>query len=252
MRTLKDIFYSDDKIGAKSLDVYLPDGECKAVFVYIHGGGIERGDKANHFREGEYLAERGYAFVSINYRMYPNAKFPEFICDSAEAIAWTKKNMGSLFATDKLYVGGSSAGGYISMMLCFDKRYLEAVGLSNKDIAGYWHDAGQPTFHFNVLKYEGYDPRRVIVDEHAPLYFVGLEEEYPPMRFIVSDNDMFARYEQTMLMLKTMEHFKYKHYDHFVANGMHCEYFNKTKMLEDGTTLASHMIEEFLDSVDSI
>ena len=72
------------------------------------------------------------------------------------------------------------------------------------------------------------------------------------MRFIVSDNDMFARYEQTMLMLKTMEHFKYKHFDHFVAHGLHCEYFNKSKMLEDGTTLASHMIEDFLGAVDSI
>ena len=66
------------------------------------------------------------------------------------------------------------------MMLCFDKRYLQSVGLSNDDIAGYWHDAGQPTSHFNVLKYSGKDSRRVIVDETAPLYFIGLEEKYLP------------------------------------------------------------------------
>ena len=252
MKILKDIYYTEEKDGARSLDIYLPDGDCKAVFLYIHGGGIERGDKGDQHREGEYLSARGYAFISINYRMYPNAKFPEFIEDSAQAIAWAKKNIEKLCGCDKLYVGGSSAGGYITMMLCFDKRYLEAVGLTNADIAGYWHDAGQPTFHFNVLKYEGYDPRRVIVDEHAPLYFVGLEKEYPTMRFIVSDDDMFARYEQTMLMLKTLEHFGCKHYDHFVANGKHCEYFNNSKMLEDGTTLASHMIEDFLENADSI
>ena len=250
MRILKDIYYTEEKDGARSLDVYLPDGECNAVFLYIHGGGIERGDKGDQYREGEYLSARGYAFISINYRMYPNAKFPEFIEDSAEAVAWAKKNMPSLCGCDKLYVGGSSAGGYISMMLCFDQRYLNAVGLSNADIAGYWHDAGQPTFHFNVLKSEGYDSRRVIVDEHAPLYFVGLEKEYPTMRFVVSDNDMFARYEQTMLLLKTLEHFGYKHFDHCVAHGGHCHYFGTFK--EDGTTLASHMIEEFLDVADSI
>ena len=250
MKILKDIYYSEEKIAEKSLDVYLPDGECKAVFLYIHGGGIEAGSKGDQHREGEYLAERGYAFVSINYRMYPGARFPEFIEDSAEAVAWAKKNMLSLCGCDKLYVGGSSAGGYISMMLCFDKRYLEAVGLSNSDIAGYWHDAGQPTFYFNVLKYEGYDPRRVIVDEHAPLYFVGLEKEYPPMRFVVSDNDMKGRFEQTMLMLGTLEHFGYSHFDHVVMNGGHCHYFRTFN--EDDTTLASHMIEDFLANADSI
>lgn len=127
MKILKDIYYSEEKIAEKSLDVYLPDGECRAVFLYIHGGGIEAGSKGDQHREGEYLAERGYAFVSINYRMYPNARFPEFIEDSAEAVAWAKKNMLSLCGCDKLYVGGSSAGGYISMMLCFDKHYLNAV-----------------------------------------------------------------------------------------------------------------------------
>ncbi len=250
MKILKDIYYTEDKDAARSLDVYLPDGECRAVFLYIHGGGLENGDKTHQHREGEYLAERGYAFISINYRMYPNAKFPDYLYDSAKAVAWAKSNMQELCGTDKLYVGGSSAGGYITMMLCFDKRYLESVGLSNKDIAGYWHDAGQPTFHFNVLKNEGYDPRRVIVDEHAPLYFVGLEAEYPTMRFIVSDKDMFARYEQTMLMLKTLEHFGYKHYDHTVMSGGHCHYLGTFK--EDGTTLASHMIEDFLENADSI
>ena len=250
MKLLKDIYYSEESIPEKSLDVYLPDEECKAAFLYIHGGGIEAGDKADMRREGEYLAEHGYAFISINYRMYPNARFPEFISDSAQACAWAKKNMQGLCRCDKLYVGGSSAGGYISMMLCFDKRYYDAVGISNSDIAGYWHDAGQPTNHFNVLKYEGFDSRRVIIDERAPLYFVGIEKEYPPMRFIVSDNDMTGRYEQTMLLLKTLEHFGYKHYDHYVAHGRHCEYFNKRN--DDGTTVSSHMIEDFLLNADTI
>ena len=92
MKILKDIYYTEEKDGARSLDVYLPDGECKAVFLYIHGGGIERGDKGDQHREGEYLSARGYAFISINYRMYPDAKFPEFIEDSASAVAWAKKN----------------------------------------------------------------------------------------------------------------------------------------------------------------
>jgi acetyl esterase/lipase len=119
--------------------------------------------------------------------MYPDAKYPDFIYDAAEAVAWTNKNMTDLFGCKNLYVGGSSAGGYLSMMLCFDKKYLASVGLDNSVIVGYLHDAGQPTAHFNVLKHSGIDRRRIIVDESAPLYYVGIESDYPRMRFIVSD-----------------------------------------------------------------
>ena len=40
----------------------------------------------------------------------------------------------------------------VKKMLCFDEKYLKAVGMLPTDIAGYIHDAGQPTSHFNVLK----------------------------------------------------------------------------------------------------
>ena len=68
------------------------------------------------------------------------------------------------------------------MMLCFDERYLKEVGILPTEIAGYIHDAGQPTAHFNVLKELGQDSRRLIVDETAPLYFVGLKEKYASVR----------------------------------------------------------------------
>lgn len=247
MKNLKNIYYLDEQSEFKALDVYIPDGQCKAVFCHIHGGGIESGDKSNFYGIGEFLAENGYGSVSINYPLYPNTKFPDFLYAAAEAVAWTKNNMRKFFGCDRLYVGGESAGGYISMMLCFDKRYLGSVGLSNGDIAGYWHAAGQPTAHFNVLKYSGIDSRRVIVDETAPLYFIGMEKEtYPYMRFTVSDNDMFARYEQTMLILKTLEHFGHKNLDCKVVSGTHCSYF-RTRY-EDGASEAAHLILDFLET----
>ena len=191
MKIIKDVYYSNDQISAKTLDAYIPDGKTNAVFMYMHGGGLEKGDKSKRAEDiANFLEQEGIAFVSINYRMYPDAQYPDFIIDAAQAVAWVNKNMKELFDCDKLYVGGSSAGGYLSMMLCFDKRYLANVGLDNSIIEGYFHDAGQPTAHFNVLKYSGLDPNRIIVDQTAPLYYVGLEEKYPRMRFIVSDNDM--------------------------------------------------------------
>lgn len=243
MKKVQDIVFGDPAFEQK-LDVYLPDGPVSSVFVYFHGGGLERGDKKKAEIFSPYLTERGIAVVSANYRMYPNAEYPEYIRDAAEAVAWTYKYMRGELNCDKLYIGGSSAGGYLSMMLCFDKRYLEGVGLNNSAVTGYFHDAGQPTAHFNVLKYRGIDSRRIIVDETAPLYYIGLEKEYPPMRFVVSDNDMKNRYEQTMLVLSTLSHFEYQNYDHVIMNGKHCEYCRKID--ENGESVFGKMIADFI------
>lgn len=243
MKKIKDISYCELD-PAQMLDIYLPDGQASAAFVYFHGGGLTSGDKGSAEIFAPYLTERGIAVISANYRMYPNAEYPDFIYDAAQVVAWAKRCVKEELDCDRLYVGGSSAGGYLSMMLCFDKRYLSSVGLSNSDIAGYFHDAGQPTAHFNVLKHSGVDPRRIIVDETAPIYHVGLEAKYPPMRFVVSDNDMKGRYEQTMLMLSTLSHFEYQNYDHVVMHGKHCEYCHKLD--ENGDSVLGRMIADFI------
>ena len=246
MKVLENIVYGADS-ATQILDVYLPDGDVSAVFLYFHGGGLEHGDKKTASKFAPYLTARGVGVVSANYRMYPDAKYPDFICDVAKAVAWTNGYMRRELHCQKLYVGGSSAGGYLTMMLCFDRRYLANEGLDNSAVAGYFHDAGQPTAHFNVLKYRGVDPRRIIVDETAPLYFIGMEEKYPPMRFVVSDNDMKNRYEQTMLVLSTLSHYGYENYDHAVMNGKHCVYV--CKMDENGESVFGNMVWNFIQKL---
>ena len=248
MRSYLDLYYTKDNDAARTLDIYLPEGAPEAIFLYIHGGGLDHGSKKRSADViSKYLVDRGVAFVTIDYRMYPDAKYPDYIRDAASAIAYVKKNKDEIFdGCDKLFVGGSSAGGYISMMLCFDKRYLAEVGLDNSDIAGYLHDAGQPTAHFRVLQERGIDPRRVIVDETCPMYYVGLEKSYPRMRFIVSDNDMKSRYEQTMLMLSTMNHFEYTDFDHIVMHGKHCEYCSRCD--EEGNSRLGKLIVDFINA----
>lgn len=223
MREMKGIAYAAHP--ECLLDLYLPTAEHFPVFVYFHGGGIEKGSRAGVGCFVEELTKAGIAVVSADYRMYPTAKYPEFIEDSAAAVAWVKHRIGEYGVCDGIFVGGSSAGGYLSMMLCFDEGYYKAAGISPDDIAGYVHDAGQPTAHFNVLKYRGIDPRRVIVDESAPLFHIGKSGHYPPMHFIVSDNDMKNRYEQTMLVLSTLKHFELDAgISHTVMHGKHCAY----------------------------
>lgn len=247
MKFLENICYAKRENEELLLDIYLPDVSEFSVFVFFHGGGLENGSKSRAEKFARYLTDRGIAVVSADYRMYPNAKYPDFIEDAAEAVYWASENINSYGKCEKMFVGGSSAGGYLSMMLCFDPRWLAPFGEFRVPIAGYFHNAGQPTCHFNVLKYErNVSSKRLIVDKSAPIYHVGTAEAYPPMHFVVSDNDMECRYEQTMLMLSTLRHFKYdsERIGFTLAHGKHCEH-DKT-VDENGDNILGKMIFEFI------
>ncbi len=247
MKKITDIKYGEFE--ECILDIYHPECESFKTFIYFHGGGLESDDKSRADVLAEYLTSHGILVVSANYRMYKSAKYPEFIEDSAAAVKWTIDHIGEYGTNNGIFVGGSSAGGYLSMMLCFDKKYLGKHGISPLDIDGFVHDAGQPTCHFNILRERGLDTRRVIIDESAALYHIGLDKEYPNMIFIVSDNDMENRYEQTMLLMSTLKHFNYdeSRYKLKVMHGSHCEYVSKLD--ENNESIFGKIIYEYINEV---
>ena len=246
MKIIKDIRYSNIGHERQVLDLYLPDTDEFSVFVYFHGGGINGGDKEGHIFIND-LVQKGVAVVCANYRLYPTAVFPEFIQDAATAVVWVKNNIGNYGKCTKLFVGGSSAGGYITQLLCFDKKYFAIHDFDADSIDGYFLDAGQPTSHFNVLKERGYDYRRVIIDETAPIYFIDGRRNYPPMKIIVSDNDMENRLEQTKLLVSTLKHFECdmsKVDFEIVENCGHCGYCERVD--ENNKSDFAKMIYKFI------
>ena len=246
MKKLTDISYASHT--AARLDIFLPECDTFDAFIYFHGGGISGGDKGGHDHIAKYLTERNIAFISANYRMYPDAHYPDFIDDAAMCVKWVQDSISSYGSCRRIFVGGSSAGAYISMMLCFDGEFYEKYGIRPDSISGYVHDAGQPTCHFNVLRHSGIDSRRVIIDNTAPLYHVGTSPTYPPMHFIVSDNDMAGRYEQTMLLLKTLEHFGHANIiSHTVMQGTHCHYISQAD--QNGDSKLGKLIYDFIQSL---
>lgn len=247
MKIINDIIYSDITERGK-LDIYLPDSDNFTVFIYFHGGGIESGDKGDAAYFAEYLTKRNIAVASANYRIYPSAKSPEFLEDSAKACAWVCRNISKYGKCSDVFVGGSSAGGYISQMLCFDEKYLRNAGVSADEISGYVMDAGQPTTHFNVLRERGLDSRRVVVDEAAPLYYIRGNADYAPMYIIVADNDIACRYEQTMLLVSTLRNFNCnmdKVTLRVMKNSAHCEY--NTAVDENGDNVLGKLICKFIE-----
>ena len=245
MKLINDIAY-DTVHESQKLDLHLPEKDEFYAIVFIHGGGLEKGDKANDKIHFPYLVSQGYAVVAPNYRMYPDARYPEYLEDSAAAVAWTFKHINEYGKCKGIIVGGSSAGGYLSMMLCFDKRWLEPYGIKPTDIKAWLHVAGQPTCHFKYLEAERQVSRnRVIVDETAPLYHIGEDSEYSPMLFTVSDNDMKNRYEQIVLVLSTMKHFGHEDKTELkLFHGTHCQYHGQVD--ENGDNLLGVAECEFL------
>ncbi len=124
---------------AQQLDVYLPnEGEGPfPVIIAIHGGAFMGCDKADlqvlPMLEG---LKRGYAVVSINYRMSGEAKFPALVQDAKAAVRWVRANAVKYkFDPNRIAAWGGSAGGYLSNMLGISAGIpdLEDLSLGNAE-----------------------------------------------------------------------------------------------------------------------
>ena len=131
------------------LDICRPKSASAApIVVFFYGGGWRSGRKKIYRYAARALARRGYVAVLPDYRVYPEAKYPDFLEDGARAVRWVKDN-ASRFGGDpgKIFLMGHSAGAHIAAMLSVDGRWLQKVGmLPSRDIAGLIGIAGPYDF----------------------------------------------------------------------------------------------------------
>jgi acetyl esterase/lipase len=125
-----DIAYGDSP--SHRLDVYVPNGAAHVpVVIFWHGGMWMQGSKDDVRFVGAALADSGYVAVIPNYRLHPNAQFPDFMEDGARAVAWARRESGRFGGNaDAIFLMGHSAGAYIATMLAFDDRFLRSQGES--------------------------------------------------------------------------------------------------------------------------
>jgi acetyl esterase/lipase len=119
----KDVTYCTPEGDPQKMDLYFPkvsDGKPAPVVVYVHGGAWREGDKAEGggMSEMPLLSQRGYLFVSINYRLAPRWKWPVQIQDVKCAIRFLRAHAKS-YNLDPNRIGamGSSAGGHLVALL---------------------------------------------------------------------------------------------------------------------------------------
>jgi acetyl esterase/lipase len=114
---------------AQRLDIYLPDAGDGPfpVIMHIHGGGFEIGDKCDiHVLPYLKALERGYAVVSMNYRLSGEAIFPAGLQDIKASIRWLRANAQTYHLdTERMAACGGSAGGNYAAMVCLTASVAE-------------------------------------------------------------------------------------------------------------------------------
>ena len=112
------------------MDLFLPDQEEFFTIVHFHGGGLTGGDKGDTHQYCEHLARHGFAVYTANYSLLPENRFPSFLLDAAKAVKYAKDHIGEYGKSKGIIISGQSAGAYITLMLCFNKEYLNSVGIN--------------------------------------------------------------------------------------------------------------------------
>jgi arylformamidase len=188
----RDLPYAEPKNERHMLDVYAPtEGKDHPIIVWIHGGGWRFGNKTAVQQKPQAFVDKGFVFVSTNYRFAPQVSVKEMTADIATAIKWVHEHAKDYGGdTDTIFVAGHSAGAHLAALVCTDERYLKAEGLSLANIKGCFpvdtaaYDVPKQVAGVGGLRsatYTGVFGSDVASQkELSPITFVGKEKHIPP------------------------------------------------------------------------
>lgn len=128
--TKSNVPYIENGHARHVLDVYSPPGAKNLPVVFwIHGGGWQAGDKSDVKLKPQWFMDKGFVFVSTNYRLMPEVDMGTLIRDVAAAFGWMEKHIAEYGGDPKrVLVGGHSAGAQLAAIICTDERYLKEQG----------------------------------------------------------------------------------------------------------------------------
>lgn len=135
-----DVPYLEDGHKRHVLDIYAPEkanDERLPIMFWIHGGGWQVGDKSDVALKPKVLTERGFVFVSTNYRLLPDVTMDVLTRDVAASLGWVHRNIARYGGDpQRIFVGGHSAGAQLAALICTDDRYLKEQNVSFDALSG--------------------------------------------------------------------------------------------------------------------
>jgi acetyl esterase/lipase len=206
---LTDVSYCTADNSAQKMDVYFPDsGGPWPALVYVHGGSWMHGDKAEALMFAANMTSQGYLVVSINYRLYPPARFPAMIEDVKCAVRSLRAH-ASEYNLDPNRIGavGVSAGGHLVSLLGTSDQsagwdvgeYLDQSSRVQAVIAmAAVTDLTKnfPNADIEAMRHVGFGEDNIV--QASPITHVTSDD--PPFLLIHGDRDELVPYEQSQLM----------------------------------------------------
>ena len=227
LQTVRDVSYlegkelaaaSTSRVASCQLDIRYPEGQRGfPTLVWFHGGGLTKGNKGFYTTEetGRRMAE-----VTCQYRLLGEngvTNGTDCVEDAAAAVAWTIKHIREYGGNPRrVFVAGSSAGGYLTMMVAMDPKWLAKYGLKPSDIAGIAPNSGQATTHYAVRRFRG-DTRPSaypVLDDMAPLCHTQNWQEMPKRILSITGEPPWewkCRAEENELLIATLKALGHPH-----------------------------------------
>ncbi|WP_240782037.1 alpha/beta hydrolase [Qipengyuania sediminis] len=180
----------------QKLDVWAPAGASKSarpVLIWWHGGGWVKGDRAAYAFAARAFARAGYVVVVPDYRKVPQVRFPAFIEDGAEAVAWTERSIRRYGGDPaRIAFAGHSAGAHTAVLLALDPRWLRAAGANPANVKAAIGLSGPYDFY-------PFDKKRSIdamsawprPHETQPVHYA--RADAPPLLLVTSTRDETVR-----------------------------------------------------------
>ena len=142
--------------GPVPLRIFVPE-RCEGVYLHIHGGGWVFGgadlEDESHWRRAQ---ECNVAVVSVEYRLAPEHPYPAAPDDCEAAAIWLVENASKRFGSDRLLIGGESAGGNLSAVTLLRMRDKHGfTGWSGADLM------------YGAYEFAGGTPAREIVGRNS-------------------------------------------------------------------------------------
>lgn len=165
----------------------------RPVVIFWYGGGWAKGDRTSYAFAGRALAKAGFLVVIPDYRKVPNVRFPAFLDDGAEAVAWVAANAYEYGGdAERVVFMGHSAGAYQAVMLALDSQRLTAAGVDPAIVKAAVGLSGPYDF------YPFDSPRSIAAfnqwpqpAETQPITFA--RADAPPLLLVTSDGDETVR-----------------------------------------------------------
>lgn len=173
-----------------TLDLYRPTnvGGGLPMIVFLYGGGWDTGNKGMYEFVARPLVRRGFVVAVPDYRLYPRVTFPAFLQDNAAAVAWSFAHARELGVDPaRVVLMGHSAGAFNAAMLGLDRRWLQAVGLEPRRLAGVVGLAGP----YRFLPSQDPDVVPVFGDANTPANqpYAFVDGHNPPMFLAAGQED---------------------------------------------------------------